>query len=983
MAKTAKTATPSIGTIGGYTIRRREPLDQIEGAYLELEHDRTGARHLHIEAKDDNNAFAVFFPTVPTDSTGVAHILEHVVLAGSQRFPVRDPFFSMTRRSLATFMNAFTSADWTMYLFSSRNAKDFMNLLDVYLDATFFPRLSEDSFKQEGIRFEFEQPGDANSGLRYKGVVYNEMKGALATPQAAMQKAVGRSLFKGLTYEHVSGGDPEDIPDLTWEQLKAFHATHYHPSNAYFYTYGDQNLEQTLEVIERNALTRFQRIDVNTAIPDVKRLNSPIAVTEPYPITAGEDTSKKSQALLAWVTVPSGDSFRLLAMKVLADVLVGNAGSPLRKALIDSHLGTAMADGTGLQDDYRETVFGAGLKDVAAEDAEKVQQVVLDTLTRVAGEGVDSAQVDAAIHRLEFEKRERSNAGFPYGLKVLFTSLPPYYYGGDPYSALNFDKDLEQLEKARKEGRFFEDLIRAELLDNQHRALITIVPDQNLEERQRQKELDRLAAAETRLNEDDKHRTVAEALRLKADQEAKQNLESLPTLELTDIPMKFEDVPRRKVDIDGATIEFFPQPTNGVSYLDIRSDFGALTPEEKELLPLFSRVLTHSGAAGQDYAEVASRIAAVTGGVGAAPQVQSLAAQDDYLQSFVLSGRALDRNAQPFIELLTDLTARLEIEPKRLQEVIAETATRLESSISSLGFQFAILRAHSRLTSEGAINDRLQGIGMLHETRRLAKLGDDHLDELIKKLHTIRTKLFSQGEVRFVVTCEESMVARLQTLLEDLVAALPKNTGHGHIEKPKPMELGAEALTAPVPVAFNVRIFKTVRFTHPDSPALLVLANYIRDTFLHRELREKGGAYGGYAQAGIGSGTFYFGSYRDPNIVRTYDVFDQAVTWVTDQEIDAEALKEAILGACGDVDPLESPDIKGRREATNLATGFPKEERERFKRRLLQVTADDLRRVASAYLSITDPVQATVAGPELVEAARKERPALFEVVAPV
>ncbi|HXM73254.1 MAG TPA: insulinase family protein [Candidatus Dormibacteraeota bacterium] len=979
----AKTADPTIGTIGGYTIRRREPLDRIEGAYMELEHDRTGARHLHIEAKDDNNAFAVFFPTVPKDSTGVAHILEHVVLAGSQRYPVRDPFFSMTRRSLATFMNAFTSADWTMYLFSSRNAKDFMNLLDVYLDATFFPRLSEDSFKQEGIRFEFETPDDPQSGLRYRGVVFNEMKGALAGPQAAMQRAVGRSLFKGLTYEHVSGGDPEDIPNLTWEQLRAFHATHYHPSNAYFYTYGDQSLERTLEVIERNALSRFQRIDVNSSIPDVTRLNKPISATEPYPITAGEDTSHKSQALVAWVTVPAGDSFRLLAMKVLSDVLLGNAGSPLRKALIDSHLGTAMADGSGLQDDFRETVFGAGLKDVAAEDAEKVQQVVLDALAKLADEGVDSTQVDAAIHRLEFEKRERSNAGFPYGLKVLFTSLPPYYYGGDPYSALNFDADLEHLEQARTEGRFFENLIRAELLDNPHRALLTIVPDPDLEERQRQKELDRLAAVEAGLDDADKARIVAESQRLKADQEAKQALESLPTLELSDIPMKFEDVPRRSVEIEGATIEFFPQPTNGVTYLDIRSDFSALTPEEKELLPLFSRVLTQSGAAGQDYVQVASRIAAVTGGVGAAPQVQSLAAHDDYLQSFVLSGRALDRNDQPFVELLTDLTARLEIDPKRLQEVIAEMATRLESSISSLGFQFAILRAHSKLTSEGAINDRLQGIGMLHAMRRLARLKDGELKELIAKVDAIRTRLFRQGAIRFVVTCEEGMVPRLQTLLEDLVAALPTAQAQGQVEKPKPIELAPEALTAPVPVAFNVRIFKTVRFTHPDASALLVLANYLRDTFLHRELREKGGAYGGYAQAGIGSGTFYFGSYRDPNIVRTYDVFDQAVTWVTDGDIEAEALKEAILGACGDVDPLESPDIKGRREATNRATGFTREERERFKQRLLQVTAEDLRRVARTYLAVAHPVQATVAGPELVEAARKERPGLFEVVAPV
>ncbi|MEO8745227.1 MAG: insulinase family protein [Candidatus Dormiibacterota bacterium] len=979
----ARSTSPGIGTIGGYTIKRREPLDRLEGAYLELEHDRTGARHIHIEAKDDNNAFAVFFPTVPKDSTGVAHILEHVVLAGSQRYPVRDPFFSMTRRSLATFMNAFTSADWTMYLFSSRNAKDFMNLLDVYLDATFFPRLSEDSFKQEGIRFEFEDPADPKSGLRYKGVVFNEMKGALATPSAAMQRAVGRAIFPGLTYEQISGGDPEDIPNLTWDQLKRFHAVHYHPSNAYFYTYGDQSLEQTLEVIERNALSRFQRIAVDTAIPDVTRFTKPTAAVEPYPITAGEDSSHRSQALVAWVTVPTGDSFRILAMKVLADVLFANAGSPLRKALIDSKLGTAMADGTGLQDDYRESVFGAGLKDIAAEDAEKVQQVVLDTLEHLAAEGLDKSQVDATIHRLEFERRERSNAGFPYALKLLFTSLPPYYYGGDPYSALNFDADLERLERARLETRFFERLIREELLDNQHRALITIMPDPELEERQRLKELDRLAVAEAGLDDSDKARIVAESLRLKADQDAKQDLSTLPTLELSDIPMKFEDIPSRDAEADGARVEFYPQPTNGVTYLDIRSDFGSLTPEEKDLLPLFSRVLTQSGAAGQDYVEIASRIAAVTGGVGAAPQVQSLASVDDYVQSFVLSGRALDRNTRPFVELLTDLTARLEIDPNRLKEIVAESATRLESSIAGLGFQFAILRAHSRLTSEGAINDRLQGIGMLHVMRRLARLDVGELDEVIKKLDAIRKRLFRIGAIRMVVTCEEGMVAQLQTLLSALVEALPPGADDRRSEEPKALDHVNEARTAAVPVAFNVRIFKTVRYTDPDSPALLVLSNYLRDTFLHRELREKGGAYGGYAQAGVASGTFYFGSYRDPNITRTYDVYDQAVKWVTEGEIEAEALKEAILGACGDVDPLESPDIKGRREATNRATGFTREERERFKQRLLEVTADDLRRVAGAYLTNAKPVQATVAGPDLVEAARKERPALFEVVEPV
>jgi Zn-dependent M16 (insulinase) family peptidase len=975
--------TTTRATIGGYTVLRREPLERLEGTYLELEHERTGARHIHVECPDDNNAFAVFFPTVPKDDTGVAHILEHVVLAGSQKFPVRDPFFSMTRRSLATFMNAFTSADWTMYPFSSRNAKDYLNLLEVYLDATFFPRLSEDSFKQEGIRFEFEDPADPTSGLRYKGVVFNEMKGALASPQAAVQRLVGRALFPQLTYEHISGGDPEHIPDLTWDHLRKFHAVHYHPSNAYFYTYGDKPLEETLAMIEENVLKHFERIQVDTSIPDVKRFTKPIREVEPYPATAGEDNTRKAQALVAWVTVPTGDSFSLLAMKVLAEVLLGNAGSPLRKALIDSKLGTAMADGSGLQDDYRETVFGAGLKDIAPEDAEKVEKVVLDTLYRIVDEGVDQAQVDAAIHHLEFEKRERSNAGFPYALKVLFTTLAPYYYGGDPYDALNFDADLARLERDRTESRFFEGLIQTELLDNQHRGLLTVIPDTELEERKRRKELDRLAAVEATLSEADKARIVAEALRIKLDQEAKQDLSTLPTLELTDIPMKFEDVLSREAPVGAARSEFFPLPTNGVTYIDIRSDFSALSADEKDLLPLFGRALTQSGAAGQDYVEIAKRIAAYTGGIGAAAQVQSLAGSEDYLQSFVISGKALDRNATPFIDLMTDLTARLEIEPSRLREIIAETATRLESSIANLGFQFAILLAQAKLSSEGALNDRLQGIGMLHVMRDLAKLEDGDLEGVVKKLDAIRTKLFRKESVAVVVTCEESMIETLKPLLAAFDGALPGGATNRLPEKPPRLDAVTEARTAPLPVAFNVRIYKTVRYQDPDAPVLLVLANYLRDTFLHRELREKGGAYGGYAQANTGGGSFYFGSYRDPNIVRTFDTYDAAVRWVTDGEIEPEALKEAILGACGDVDPLESPDIKGRREAINKLTGFNRAEREKFKQRLLTVTAADLRRVTNTYLVEGTPIQATVAGPDLIEAARKERPDLFKVVAPV
>ena len=595
----------------------------------------------------------------------------------------------------------------------------------------------------------------------------------------------------------------------------------------------------------------------------------------------------------------------------------------------------------------------------------------------------DAPKFKSAGSRVGVDLWRRAQLGFPFALRLLFASLPAFLYDGDPLSALNFDADLERLEAARGQGRFFENLIRSELLDNRHRALLTIVPDTGLEERQRRAELDRLAAIESQLADSDRARIVADALRLKAEQDAKQDLSMLPTLELSDIPMKFEDVPSRDAGVRRARVEFYPQPTNGITYLDIRSDFSSLTAEQKDLLPLLSRALTQSGAAGQGYAEIAGRIASVTGGVGAAAQVQSLAEQDDYIQSFVIAGRALDRNAQAFIELLTDLVARLEVEPRRLKEVIAEITTRLESSLAGLGFQFALLRAHSKLSSEGAINDRLQGIGMLHTMRRLARLDEHALGDVISRLDEVRKLLFTAESLRVVVTCEESMVQPIEELLTGLVASLPDAVSNRHPIKLDALERGPEARTAPVPVAFNVRVYKTVRYTHADAPALLVLSNYLRDTFLHRELREKGGAYGAYSQAGIASGTFYFGSYRDPNIGRTYDIFDKALGWVTDGVIDEEALKEAILGACGDVDPLESPDIKGRREATNRVTGFTRRAREVFKQRLLQVTGDDLRRVTRVYLLAAPAVQTTVAGPDLIEAARTERPSLFEVVAPI
>ena len=329
-----------VKSIGGYHLKRVVELTQIKAFFYELEHRVTGTRHIHISHSDKENTFSVAFKTVPTDSTGVAHILEHTVLCGSNQYPVRDPFFSMLKRSLSTFMNAFTASDWTMYPFSTQNHKDFYNLMSVYLDAVFYPNLEELSFKQEGRRLSIEGDLDSDSlELTYDGVVYNEMKGAMSSPDEVMVRSLLHALYPETTYSHNSGGDPAEIPKLTYAQLKAFHRRHYHPSNAFFYTYGNLPLKAHLAFIEDTILKDFNRIDPETTVPSQPRWSEPQSVTYPYPLSVNEDPAQKYQACVAWLTSDIRDSFEVLVLVLLSEIFLGNAASPLRKALIDSGLG--------------------------------------------------------------------------------------------------------------------------------------------------------------------------------------------------------------------------------------------------------------------------------------------------------------------------------------------------------------------------------------------------------------------------------------------------------------------------------------------------------------------------------------------------------------------------------------------------------------------------------------------------------------------
>ena len=463
-------------------------------------HRETDALHYHLSSNNIENVFLVAFRTVPMDSTGVAHILEHTALCGSERFPVRDPFFMMIRRSLQTFMNAFTSSDWTAYPFASKNKKDFHNLLNVYLDAVFFSRLDELDFMQEGHRLEFAELDDSASELQYKGVVFNEMKGAMSSTNSVLWQTMSKHLYPTTTYHYNSGGEPEDIPNLSYEQLKSFYSSHYHPSNSVFMTFGDISAQEHQTQLEDLALSKFKKMDVNIQVDDEKRYDSPLHVVEKY--AADSDEPDKSHIVIGWLLGYSTDLSEVFKAQLLSSVLLDNSASPLLRALETTDLGSSPSPMCGLEDSSREMSFMAGLEGCNADNTEAVEALVINTLEGIVKNGIPQNQIEAALHQLELNQREISGDSYPYGLQLILTGLSTALHRGDPISLLNIHTVLDELREAIKNEFFIPSLIKEILLENNHRITLTLNPDPNLAAEKAEAEKSKLAEIKASLSPD-------------------------------------------------------------------------------------------------------------------------------------------------------------------------------------------------------------------------------------------------------------------------------------------------------------------------------------------------------------------------------------------------------------------------------------------------------------------------------------------------
>ncbi len=962
--------------INGYRITSIAELKEIDAFLYELDHLATGAQHVHISRNDLENTFSVALKTVPSDSTGVAHILEHTVLCGSAKFPVRDPFFSMLKRSLSTFMNAFTASDWTMYPFSTQNQKDFYNLMDVYLDAVFYPTIDELSFKQEGHRLEIERSENA-SKLVYKGVVYNEMKGAMSSPDQVMARALLKALYPDTTYSNNSGGDPAVIPRLTYEQLKAFHQRHYHPSNAYFYTYGNLPLSSHLAFITEKILNHFQKIHPQTDVPAQPRWNTPRTVDHAYPFPSNENPEKKYQSCLAWLLADVKDTFQVLVLTVLEQIMLGNAASPLRKALMDSGLGTALSDASGYDSENRDTMFSCGLKDVDADAAPKIEALIMRVLKELVQTGIDGELIESALHQLEFHRKEITNSPYPFGLRLILTFGSSWFHGGHPENILNFSADVARLKSELQKGPYLENCVKKYFLDNPHRVLFTLVPDKELESKENIRVAEELAGIQKGLSVSDLDRIEKDAQLLKKQQESVEDLSVLPTLSVEDIP---PDVIRIAPSNFYEQIESkgYEHNTNDIFYFSAAAGAGGIPTDLLPLVPFFCYALPKMGTQKRDYIDLARQIDRYTGGMGASSQARTcFDATGSCLPFVALSGKCLSANQPKLFELLQELVSQFSFSnQERLKQLLFEYRAAMESMVVHNGHRLAISLASRNFSITNALNEIWGGVHQLKTIKALTDgLTDETLDKSMLHFTEIAKTLFHRNNITMALIGDRQNLVDAAVSAKQLKESMFENGPQGF--KPPSIStagsLPREGWSTSTAVSFVAETFKTVRMDHADAPALSVLSKMLRSLYLHREIREKGGAYGGFAIYSGEDGLFSFGSYRDPHIVDTLRVYDNAVNFIRSSSYSEDDIKEAILQVCSDIDKPDPPGPSARKAFYRSLIQLSDEQRMAFKQNLLVLRRDKVVETAEKYFTNNseDKAVAVISSPDKLAQANQ------------
>ncbi|MFZ4395268.1 MAG: insulinase family protein, partial [Kiritimatiellia bacterium] len=862
----------------GFQIEQVTPLPELRATAIRAVHQKSGARVLHLHAPDDSeNCFAVTFPTPPPDDTGVPHILEHAVLGGSGKFPVREPFFEMVKMSMATFINAMTSQAYTVYPVASNVKKDFFNLVEVYLDAVFHPLLTEEVFRREGHHLTLENPADLASPLKISGIVYSEMKGASSMPERLMWQLAGCGLFPDTPLGRDAGGDPERIPDLTYEQFQRFHRELYHPANGLIFIYGDIPTAEQLQFLAP-VLNDFERREARIDTPRQRRWSQPQRIEKPYPIGSHEDPAARTFLSLNWIVGDALDPASVMAWRVLSGLLFGNEAAPLKKALIDSKLGADVFFAGAWGQSYEEE-FHVGIKGSEPDRAEAFERLTLDTLARLAIEPFAPDRVAAAFQQVAYETLE-VNTGFP--LQVLFATNAAWPFNADPLSFLNAQQHLETC-RARyaADPRLFNCLIRDGLLDNPHRLRVVLRPDRDAQARADVAFAAQMARQRAGLSAGQIAGIATSAAALAAAQgvpNSPEALARLPQLTTRDLPVSLRRIPTEVGQVADMTVLRNDVFANGVNYLEIDMDLAGLPAELYRWLPRYYEVVGKMGAAGQNFARIAERRAACTGGTWAYCNGYLHAADPGRnLRRFRFGLKTLDGQAENALGLLGDLI--FAIDPRdtdRLRDVLTQSRASYRTTLVNSGLETARRQATRGLSPAAALDhlwvspDALRFIEAMH-----TDFGQ-HAEELMCSVERIRDFLVHHARWTVSFTGSDTVFRTLTRTLESWSARRRGETVPDILPAFHPFALPPrEGLAGEMKVAHCLKAMPAPHLAHPDVPLLrlgLYLANY--DYFLP-EIRFKGNAYGAGVRHDDAHGTLCQSSFSDPNIVETLEVFDR------------------------------------------------------------------------------------------------------------
>ncbi|KAH9523809.1 Presequence protease, mitochondrial [Bulinus truncatus] len=944
----------------GYTVKR---IDEVPDFYITaamLSHDKTGAQHLHVARDDDNNTFGVTFRTTPLDDTGVSHILEHTVLCGSEKFPVRDPFFKMLSRSMATYMNALTAYDWTMYPISSQNEQDFKNLMSIYLDAVFFPLLRELDFCQEGWRLEHTDLTDVSSPIIFKGVVYNEMKGVFSNSQNIYSQEALNSLLPSHTYGVVSGGDPAEIVNLTYEKLKEFHASHYHPSNAKFFTYGNFPLENHLQLINQS-LDKFDKINPSELVPNEPRWKEPKTRTiycPPDPMAA--DPNKQTTVAVSYLLSDITDIHESFIASVIGYLLTSGETSPFYRALLEPNIGSDFAPTTGYHEDTRESILSVGLLNISPEDVTEVLNIIEDTIDMVIKEGFDKKKLDALLHRIELNnKHESSN----FGLHLAMGLANIWNHEGDPICTLQVSHIVQTFkENLKKNPKLLQQKVKEYLKDNKHKLTLIMHPEESYMQKKEQEEKERIKQFVAPLGDEDKEKLLKRGLELQEKQNSKEDISCLPSLKVSDISKVIKPEELDIKEAGGSFIQVSIQPTNGVSYLRMASNLDGLPEELMPYVPLFCHVITGLGADWHDYLWMSHQEELYTGGLQASPLIVPHHTDEGRMQRSVLfSSYCLEKNFDKMLDLWTLILNSPDFSDiNRLSTLIRMAASDMAASLSDSGHQFAVTESAAPLDVVSANRESFFGISQVKTMRSVAEMSD--LSDIIFKFQCIGDIVLDKTSFRISLNVTPKAIDRSVRGIRNFLGQLKGQADMSNIF-PQIDQIVAKSQKVHHELPFNVnyiaKSYPAVLYTHKDYTPLSVLSSLMSRKFLHREIREKGGAYGSGAQ--LDAGIFSFFSYRDPKCLETLDVFNACIEWASKGEFSEQDAEEAKLSVFQKIDKPVPPGSRGQ---TQFLYDISDELRQKNRDRLFRVKADDLIRVANSYFKAKKtPTGITCLGP--------------------